>query len=247
MPIGDETKPACLVINHAMNSARKTPANTPAHTFTVAAKICGLKDPASIDAVVGGGARYIGLNFFPPSPRAVTPDRAGALAPLIPASVQKVGLFVDPDDDLLRDVLSRVSFDLIQLHGNESPERVAAVKALTDRPVMKAIKVAGARDLDNAAAFDGVADLLLFDTKAPKDMAHALPGGNGLVFDWNLLAGRRWQQPWMLAGGLNAGNVAQAVTIAGAALVDVSSGVERAPGEKDNAAIKAFLDAVKAL
>lgn len=215
--------------------------------MTITAKICGLKDPEAIEAAVSGGAKYIGLNFFPPSPRAVTPARAADLAGLIPDHVQKVGLFVDPDDGLLAEVMNRVALDLIQLHGNENPERVAAIKAATGLPVLKAIKVETAADLDGARDFDGVADMLLFDAKAPKDMANALPGGNGLVFDWNLLAGRRWQRPWMLSGGLEPGNVAQAVTIAGARAVDVSSGVERAPGEKDPAAIKAFLDAVKAL
>ena len=125
--------------------------------------------------------------------------------------------------------------------------RVREIKALTNLPVLKAIKVANGADLDAASAFDGVADMLLFDAKAPKDLADALPGGNGLVFDWNLLTGRRWQRPWMLSGGLDAGNVAQAVSIAGAHAVDVSSGVEHRPGAKDPAAIKAFLDAVKAL
>lgn len=215
--------------------------------MTITAKICGLKDPEAIEAAVSGGAKYIGLNFFPPSPRAVTPARAADLAGLIPDHVQKVGLFVDPDDGLLAEVMNRVALDLIQLHGNENPERVAAIKAATGLPVLKAIKVETAADLDGARDFDGVADMLLFDAKAPKDMANALPGGNGLVFDWNLLAGRRWQRPWMLSGGLEPGNVAQAVTIAGARMVDVSSGVETSPGEKDPAAIKAFLDAVKAL
>jgi phosphoribosylanthranilate isomerase len=221
--------------------------NTISRSRPVAAKICGLKDAAGIDAAISGGARYVGLNFFPPSPRAVTPARAAELAITIPGTVTKVGLFVDPDDGLLRGVLDHLALDLIQLHGGEDPERVDAIKALTGLPVLKAIKVASAADLDGAGDFDGVADMLLFDAKAPKDLANALPGGNGLVFDWNLLAGRRWQQPWMLSGGLDAGNVAQAVTIAGARAVDVSSGVERAPGEKDPAAIKAFLDAVKAL
>ncbi|MFP6699739.1 MAG: phosphoribosylanthranilate isomerase [Alphaproteobacteria bacterium] len=221
--------------------------NTTSRFGPVAAKICGLKDAAGIDAAISGGARYVGLNFFPPSPRAVTPARAAELAISIPGTVKKVGLFVDPDYGLLREVLDHVALDLIQLHGGEDPERVEAIRALTGVPVLKAIKVAGAADLDAAGKFDGVADMLLFDAKAPKDLANALPGGNGLVFDWNLLAGRHWHRPWMLSGGLDTGNVAQAVTIAGARVVDVSSGVERAPGEKDPAAIKAFLDAVKAL
>ncbi|MDP6691604.1 MAG: phosphoribosylanthranilate isomerase [Alphaproteobacteria bacterium] len=220
---------------------------TSSETTPVAAKICGLNDLSSLDAAVASGAAYVGLNFYPPSPRAVTPAQARELCGHVPQSVKKVGLFVDPDDRLLREVLDQVPLDLIQLHGSESPARVREIKALTKLPVLKAIKVANGADLDAAKAYDGVADMLLFDAKAPKDLADALPGGNGLIFDWNMLTGRHWQQPWMLAGGLDAGNVAQAVSIAGARAVDVSSGVEHRPGVKDPAAIKAFLDAVKAL
>ncbi|MBT3369854.1 MAG: phosphoribosylanthranilate isomerase [Rhodospirillaceae bacterium] len=216
-------------------------------TSPIEAKICGLNDVASIDAAVANGASYVGLMFYPPSPRAVTPEQARELSSHIPAAVKKVGVFVDPDDELLQSVLAQVPLDLIQLHGSESPDRVGAIKTLTGLPVLKAIKVANASDLDGAGVYDGVADMLLFDAKAPKDLADALPGGNGLVFDWNLLSHRQWQQPWMLSGGLDAGNVVQAVGIAGACAVDVSSGVEHAPGVKDPAAIKAFLDAVKAL
>ena len=219
-----------------------SPENAP-----VTAKICGLNDRSTMDAAVANGAAYVGLNFYPPSPRAVTPAQARDLCAHVPRTVKKVGLFVDPDDQLLREVLAQVPLDLIQLHGSESPARVREIKALTNLPVLKAIKVANGADLDAASAFDGVADMLLFDAKAPKDLADALPGSNGLVFDWNLLTGRRWQRPWMLSGGLDAGNVAQAVSIAGAHAVDVSSGVEHRPGAKDPAAIKAFLDAVKAL
>jgi len=221
--------------------------NSSGKATPVAAKICGLKDPGAMHAAVAGGARYVGLVFYPPSSRAVTAAQAAALAALVPREVEKTGMFVDPDDALLTAILARVPLDLIQLHGAESPDRVARIKALTGLPVLKAVSVANAGDLDGAAAFDGVADMLLFDAKAPKTIADALPGGNGLAFDWNLLTHRRWQQPWMLAGGLDAENVAQAVGISGARAVDVSSGVERAPGEKDPAAIKAFLDAVKAL
>lgn len=216
-------------------------------TASVATKICGLKDPVALEAAVLGGASYIGLNFYLPSPRAVTPAQARDLAAMVPPAVKKVGLFVDPDDASLMAVLAQVPLDLIQLHGGESPERVSQIKALTKLPVVKAIKVANGADLDMANDYDGVADMLLFDAKAPQDMADALPGGNALVFDWTLLKGREWRRPWMLSGGLDAGNVAQAVTISGARIVDVSSGVESARGVKDPAAIKAFLDAVRAL
>ncbi len=216
-------------------------------TKAIAVKICGLKTPETIAAAVAAGAGYVGLNFYPPSPRAVTPARAGELAALIPPSVRIVGVFVDPDDALLEEVLAHVSLDLIQLHGNESPERIAKIKALTGRPVLKAVRVANRDDVSGAEEFDEAADMLLFDAKAPSDMADALPGGNGLVFDWNLLAERRWKHPWFLSGGLDADNVVQAIAIAKARAVDVSSGVESAPGEKDPSAIKAFLDAVKTL
>ncbi|MDP6565661.1 MAG: phosphoribosylanthranilate isomerase [Alphaproteobacteria bacterium] len=215
--------------------------------MTVAAKICGLSDEAALQAAIDGGASYVGFVFYPPSPRAVTPERAAELATLVPPSVKKVGLFVDPDDDLLRQVLAVVDLDLIQLHGEETPERVGTIKDLTGRLVLKAIKVAARSDIDLAENFQAIADMLLFDAKAPKDMADALPGGNGLIFDWHLLAGRHWQKPWMLSGGLDQDNVAQAVAIAGPAAVDVSSGVEQSPGKKNPAAIKAFLDAVKGL
>jgi phosphoribosylanthranilate isomerase len=221
--------------------------NKPSEIMPLAAKICGLNDPAAMDAAVTGGASYVGLVFYPRSPRAVTPTQARELAALVPPAVQTVGLFVDPDDGLLDTVLAQVPLDLIQLHGEESPERVAGIKAHTNLAAMKAIKVAKRADLDLADDYDEVADMLLFDAKAPTDLADALPGGNGLVFDWNLLTGRQWRRPWMLSGGLDAGNVAQAVRISGARAVDVSTGVESAPGVKDPAAIKAFLDAVKTL
>lgn len=225
--------------------------NKPSKIMPVAVKICGLKDPVAIDAAVKGGASYVGLVFYPRSPRAVTPALARELAALVPPAVKKVGLFVDPDDALLATVLAQVPLDLIQLHGGESPGRVAEIRTRITVPanlaILKAITVASRADLDLANDYDEIADMLLFDAKAPTDMADALPGGNGLVFDWNLLTGRQWRRPWMLSGGLDAGNVAQAVRISGARAVDVSSGVESVPGVKDPVAIKAFLDAVKTL
>lgn len=215
--------------------------------MTIAAKICGLNDAASLRAAATAGAAFVGLMFYPPSPRAVTPAEAGTLAAQVPAGVGKVGVFVDPDDALLDTVLAAAPLDLLQLHGQETPERVAGIAKRAGLPVMKAIRVAERADIEAARAYEDVADRLLFDAKAPKTMADALPGGNGLVFDWNLLRDQAWRRPWMLSGGLDAGNVADAVRISGAPAVDVSSGVETAPGAKDPAAIKAFLDAVKAL
>ena len=215
--------------------------------MAVSAKICGVNDEDAVVAAVAGGAAYVGLNFYPPSPRALSPDSASALAGLIPNGVKKVGLFVDATDDAIETVLQVVPLDLLQLHGAETPERVAAIKQRFGLPAMKAIKVAERADIDTAHAFEEVADLLLFDAKAPKSMVDALPGGNGLIFDWNLLTDRAWRRPWMLSGGLDAANVGDAVRISGTHRVDVSSGVESEPGQKDPVAIKAFLDAVKCL
>lgn len=215
--------------------------------MTVAAKICGLNDADAMRTAVAAGADYVGLVFYPPSPRAVSPVTAGMLSRLAPAAVRKVALFVDAADDAIEAVLAEATIDLLQLHGRESPARVRAIRERFGLPVMKAVKVAERGDLDRADAYAEAADMLLFDAKPPKTMADALPGGNGLVFDWSLLAGRDWPLPWMLSGGLDAANVGQAVQISGARTVDVSSGVEAAPGRKDSAAIKAFLDAVKRL
>lgn len=209
--------------------------------MSVQAKICGLSEPESVRTAVAAGAAYVGLVFYPPSPRNVTAKQACGLASLARAPVKKVGLFVDPDDATLAAVTMQVALDLIQLHGRETPERVAAVRAGFSVPVMKAIKVGSAEDVEAARAFEDAADLLLFDAKAP---GARLPGGTGQSFDWTLLAGRTWRKPWMLSGGLDAANVAEAVRVTGARIVDVSSGVESAPGRKDPAAIRAFLDAV---
>jgi len=207
----------------------------------ITAKICGINDAVAMHTAIDAGAHFVGLVFYPPSPRALEPDAAAALADPVPAGVTKVGLFVDPDDTLLDHVRDKVSLDMVQLHGAESPERCRSVRSRTGLPVMKAIKVASADDLAAADDYDGTVDWLMFDAKAPADMANALPGGNALAFDWTLLAGRDWPVPWMLAGGINAGNVAEAVAASGATVVDVSSGVEVAPGRKDPARIRAFL------
>lgn len=207
-----------------------------------AIKICGLRRPADVAAAVDAGARYLGFVFFPRSPRAVTVAEAEALGRDLAPGLARVGLFVDPDDVVLDAVLASAPLDIIQLHGGESPARVAEVRARTGLPVMKAIGVAGPDDLARIAGFAGVADLLLLDAKAPAGAA--LPGGNGSAFDWRLLAGQRLAKPWFLAGGLTPDNVAEALRVTGAPGVDVSSGVERAPGDKDPARIAAFCAAV---
>jgi phosphoribosylanthranilate isomerase len=215
--------------------------------MSVLAKICGLNSLEAVSAALAGGADMIGLVFYPPSPRNVTPEQAAALAKPVPSGVDKVGLFVDADDAAIGAAVKAAALDLLQLHGNESPERVAALKRLFKIPAIKAVPLSSAEDLNKAAAFESVADWLLFDAKVPAQREGALPGGNGLAFDWELLAGRKFKRPWLLSGGLNAGNVAEAVRISGAHAVDVSSGVESAPGRKDPARIGAFLDAVHRL
>jgi phosphoribosylanthranilate isomerase len=213
----------------------------------VSVKICGCNSREAITTAVASGADYVGLVFYPPSPRSLTADAAAPLVQLVPERVLRVGLFVDPDDETLRRVIAQVKLNLVQLHGSETPDRVAAIKRLTGLPAMKAIKVAIAADVATAQPYIGVADRLLFDAKAPASMEGALPGGNAVSFDWTLLAGRSWPVPWMLSGGLHAGNVAEAVKTSGARTVDVSSGVETKPGVKDAEKIRAFLAMAGAL
>ena len=204
-------------------------------------KICGLSQPEHVAAAVEAGARYLGFVFFPKSPRAVSPEQAAALMGDIPPGIARVGLFVDPDDALLKATLAAAPLDMIQLHGTESPARVGEIKALTGLPVMKAVGVAGPEDLEALWDYGLAADMLLVDAKAPKGAD--LPGGNGLAFDWRLLTGRKWLKPWLLAGGLTPENVAEAIRLTGAPGVDVSSGVETAPGQKDSALIRDFIRA----
>lgn len=207
--------------------------------MAVSVKICGLNQPQAVAAAIGAGARYLGFVFFAKSPRHVTPSQAAALAAQVPLGIARVGLFVNPDDAALESTLATVPLDVIQLHGAETPARVAEVKALTGLPVMKAVGVAEPADLDALWDYGLVADMLLIDAKAPKDAV--LPGGNGLAFDWRLLAGRQILKPWLLAGGLTPENVVQALRLTRAPGVDVSSGVESAPGVKDPQRIRDFI------
>lgn len=207
----------------------------------VRAKICGLREPRDVEAAAAAGAAYVGLNFFPKSPRFVTLEEARALALAAPPGLCKVALTVDAQDAQLDAILAALPVDMLQLHGAEPPERVAALKARYGLPVMKVLGVAAAEDLARIAEYEAVADQIMLDAKPPKGAA--LPGGNGIAFDWRLIAGRSWTRPWMLAGGLTPGNVAEAIRLTGARQVDVSSGVETAPGAKDDALIRAFLAA----
>ena len=209
----------------------------------VRCKICGLTKPDDVAAAVAAGAGYIGLVFFPRSPRHLALGQARELALAAPLGLAKVGLVVDASDDDLAAITQAVPLDMLQLHGHESPARVAEVRARFGLPVMKAVGVAEAADLPAIADYEAVADQILLDAKAPKGAV--LPGGNGLAFDWRLIAGRQWTRPWMLAGGLTPENVAQAVALTGANQVDVSSGVESAPGVKDGAKIVAFVAAAQ--
>jgi phosphoribosylanthranilate isomerase len=210
----------------------------------VAAKICGLTTAETVAAAVSGGAAYLGFVFYPPSPRSVTPQAAAKLCAAIPAGVARVGLFVDADDAAIAPVRDLVPLDILQFHGNESSERVAQARARFGLKVMKAVAITDAGDVAIAAGYEETADLLLFDAKPPR-RPDALPGGNGLAFDWRLIAGRAWRRPWMLSGGLTAELVPEAVRISGAQIIDVSSGVESRPGEKDPGMISAFLAAAR--
>jgi phosphoribosylanthranilate isomerase len=208
-------------------------------------KICGLNTTSSVGAAVAGGARYVGFVFFPPSPRYVDPTYAVTLASFVPPGVLRVGVVVDADDATLHEILARVALDMLQLHGTEPPRRVAEVRERFGLPIMKAIAIAEEADLAEVADYVGVADRLLFDARSPANASR--PGGNALTFDWRLLGGRRWPVPWLLAGGLDADNLAGAVRLTGAGAVDVSSGVEDAPGRKSVDKIRCFLAAAARL
>jgi len=208
-------------------------------------KICGLSEAEHVAAAVEAGAKYVGFVFFSKSPRNVSLEQARALALDVPAGVAKVALVVNADDAFLDQLTSTVPIDILQLHGQESPERVSEIKARYGLPVMKAVGVGDASDLPKLDAYGVVADQILVDTKPPKGGDR--PGGNGETFDWTLIAGRRWPVPWMLAGGLTPDNVAEAVRVTGARQVDLSSAVETAPGQKDSGLIRDFLSATKVI
>jgi phosphoribosylanthranilate isomerase len=214
--------------------------------MTVTAKICGLSTAEAVDAAVSGGAAYLGFVFYPLSPRAVTAHVAARLCAAVPPGVTRVGLFVDADDGIIDATLAAAPLDILQFHGSETPERIAEAKLRFGRPVMKAVAIAEAEDVFGAARYEDVADLLLFDAKPPL-RPNVLPGGNGLAFDWKLIADHRWRCRWMLSGGLTAELLPEAVGVSGATVVDVSSGVESSPGVKDVMKIRTFLAAARSL
>jgi phosphoribosylanthranilate isomerase len=208
---------------------------------TVKVKICGVRTPAILEAAISAGADFIGLVVFPKSPRNVALEQAGALAEAARGTVRTVAVMVDPDDALMGEVIETVHPDLLQLHGAETPERVAAIKAQTGLPIIKAVPVAEAKDVSDASAYMGIADEILFDAKPVPGAV--LPGGNGVPFDWRALVTAR--PPFALSGGLNPENVGEAIRLTGATLVDVSSGVETTPGVKDAGLVKQFIQAAR--
>jgi phosphoribosylanthranilate isomerase len=210
----------------------------------ISVKICGLSQPEHVAAAAAAGAAYVGFVFFPKSPRSVSLEKARALALETPVGVAKVALTVNAVDALLDALVAEVPLDMLQLHGSETADRVRDVKARYGLPVMKAVGVADAEDLAAIDHYSAVADQILIDAKPPKGAE--LPGGNGLAFDWKLLRDRKyWTCPWMLAGGLTADNVAEAIRLTGARQVDVSSGVEARPGAKDSSLIAEFMRAAR--
>lgn len=208
-------------------------------------KVCGLSDPAHVRTAVEAGADYVGFVFYEPSPRNVSTRVAQGLATLARGRSKIVALIVDADDVLIDRINAEVKPDFFQAHGSETAHRIGEIQARTGVPVIKAIKVSCADDIEAASAYADVAAMVLFDAKAPETLANALPGGNGISFDWNLLPSGGLRNGFMLSGGLDADNVADAIAATGASAVDVSSGVETAPGEKDAAAIVKFIEAVR--
>ena len=213
--------------------------------MTTEVKICGLRSEPALAAALDAGASYVGFVFYPRSPRNVTVEAARALAQTARGRAKVVALMVDPDDALIAEVVAQVAPDIIQLHGAETPERVRDVRQRFGLPVMKAVSVAGPEDVAAALAYAGTADRILFDAKPPTGELSALPGGNGLPFDWRALAALKGRMDFMLAGGLTPDNVSEAIRATGARAVDVSSGVESRPGEKDLALIHRFIRAAK--
>ena len=213
--------------------------------MSVHVKICGLSTPETLDAALKGNASHVGLVFFAKSPRNLTPERAAALAVRVQGKAKIVGLFVDPATDDIDRVMAQVRLDAIQLHGDEPPAAVSRLRTTTGLDIWKALPVRTARDLNEAQKYRGAATLILYDAKPPA--GSDVPGGNGLRFDWELLRGHQHALPWALSGGLDASNIAEAVRITNAPLLDVSSGIESAPGIKDVDKIAAFLKATRTL
>lgn len=213
----------------------------------VEVKICGLSTKETVQAALDAGADFVGLVFYQPSPRHLTMGEARPLAQMARGKAKIVALTVDPDDALIDAIASEVRPDYIQCHGSETPERVTEISTRTGLPVIKAVKVRDEADIESAGPYDGVAAMLLFDAKVPEGFENPLPGGNGIRFDWSLLSAREGAGVFMLSGGIDIKNVAQAIEIARPAIIDVSSGVESSPGKKDIALVKEFVEKIKSL
>ncbi len=211
--------------------------------MTVRVKICGISSVEAANAAIAAGADFAGLVFFPPSPRHVSFDQARHLAGILRGKAQVVSLLVDPDDALIGQVMAQIAPDIIQLHGEEMPARVAAIARISRRPIMKALAVSIPGDVRRAHGYQEVADYLLFDSRPAPQVER--PGGVGLAFDWRILTGFRLDRPWGIAGGLNSENVARAIAIAKPSFVDASSGLEDAPGRKSRDRIFAFISAAR--
>ena len=219
---------------------------TPTGCTMTQVKICGLSEPDTLETAIGAGADFVGFIFFEPSPRNVSLERAGALGARVAGRAKKVAVTVDADNDRLAAIIDALEPDYLQVHGSEDPARVRHISERFGLPVIKVIKVRGGEDVAQAADYAGTADLIMFDAKAPEDLAGALPGGNGVQFDWTLLGRGEDKPAFLLSGGLDADNVGDALRTTGAPIIDVSSGVERAPGVKDSVLIRKFIEAARA-
>ena len=208
-------------------------------------KICGLTDPVALGTALEHGADMCGFVFFPPSPRSLSPEQAEELLREMPTGTDRVGVFVDPETDYLDRVLAKARLDLLQLHGDETPDRCRAISIYFGLPIIKAFKVSTREDIEKARDYEDLVDWLMFDARPPAGADR--PGGHGQSFDWSILQGVTFNRPWILSGGLTPDNLAEAVRQSGATAVDVSSGVESAPGKKDPAKIRAFLEAARNL
>ena len=207
-------------------------------------KICGIKEPAALKAAVESGADFVGFVFYPPSPRYIEPEQAAHLIRMLPATVRSVGLFVDPDEETLRRVTAVAPLDFIQLHGEETPSNIGGIKSYLSQKIIKSIRIGSKNDLAEIKRYALVSDWILFDSKV---IGSALPGGTGERFDWSILKDVKPPLPWMLAGGLTAQNVAEGIMALHPTAVDVSSGVEDAPGQKSSEKIKDFIAAAKSV
>jgi phosphoribosylanthranilate isomerase len=212
--------------------------------MAVQVKICGINSVESADAALRAGADFAGLVFFAASPRALRADQAASLATRLRGRARIAALLVDANDEAIAAAIAAAQPDFLQLHGRETPARVAEIRGTFGKPVIKALSIADASDFSDLSAYERVTDMMLFDAKAPANAAH--PGGHGAAFDWQLLRGRSFLRPWLLGGGLHAENVARAIESSGAQAVDVSSGVETSPGVKSAEKIAAFVAAAKA-